>query len=77
MVAKSFIADKIQRDIDKKYSKMGNLSMRNRNAKVDDMRSCICLICKTKLDLLTHVHAEKHGYKCKEDMVADKKVKWL
>lgn len=77
MGKESYIANQIKQEIDRRHSKMGSMNMRKKNIKTDELRNCICLICNEKLDLLTHVHAAKHGYECKEDMVADSKVKWL
>jgi hypothetical protein len=38
---------------------------------------CRCLICGNLLGMLTHCHAEKHGYKNKQEMIADGKVEFL
>lgn len=38
---------------------------------------CKCLICGQILDILTHVHAEKHGYSCKQDLIKAGKVMFL
>ena len=33
-----------------------------------------CLICGECYDMLTHVHAQKHGYETREDMIKDGKT---
>ncbi|WP_215832097.1 hypothetical protein, partial [Pelorhabdus rhamnosifermentans] len=38
---------------------------------------CRCLICGKFLGLLTHCHAEKHGYKNKQEMIDDGKIEFL
>ncbi len=38
---------------------------------------CKCLICGNLLGVLTHCHAEKHGYKNKQEMINDGKVEFL
>jgi hypothetical protein len=38
---------------------------------------CRCLICGNLLGMLTHVHAENHGYKNKQEMIDDGKVEFL
>lgn len=38
---------------------------------------CQCKICDKFLDILTHTHAEKQGYKDKWEMIADNKVQFF
>lgn len=40
-------------------------------------RPCQCLICGCLLTNLLVAHALKHGYKTREAMIEDGKIKWL
>lgn len=31
---------------------------------------CQCMVCGEMLDVLTHVHAQSHGYKDREEIIA-------
>jgi hypothetical protein len=42
-----------------------------------DTGLCQCLECGALLNVLTHAHAAKHGYKDKFDLIAAGKVKFL
>ena len=37
---------------------------------------CVCKICNEHMDLITHPHAHRHGYKTKEEMIADGKLEF-
>lgn len=69
----STIAGCIQSEISRKHSKMGRFTSKY---KKNDYRECDCLICGKHLDLLTHVHAEGHGYANKYELIEDGKIKW-
>ena len=36
---------------------------------------CQCLVCGELLEILTHAHAEKHGYKNKQEFVKAGKIR--
>ena len=45
--------------------------------KNSENRPCICTLCGDNLNILTHVHAEKHGFKNKYEMMEAGMVKWI
>ena len=52
-------------------------SIRKSTKYKDINRPCICLLCGDSLQMLTHAHAEKHGYKDKYTMAKAGKVKFI
>ena len=38
---------------------------------------CQCLVCGELLEILTHAHAEKHGYKNKQELLKAGKIKYI
>lgn len=62
---------------DRRYDKIMSPAKPALNINKANKELCRCLICGQVLDMLTHVHASKHNYKDKYEMVADGKVKFL
>lgn len=69
----SFQAGIIERSDIHNSKKFNKLKSKYKNK---ENQPCICLLCGYELNILTHVHAEKHGYKNKYEMMEAGVLKW-